>query len=372
MRSRVPVLAITAAILVAAAGYALTGKSEDNTLNTTKFTPFNIIAKEQVSPTAFIITIRCPGNVATENNAKVKAAWEHGLWSVEMKQPQLQIARHYTPLPPLLGAGEEGGDLRFLIRKMDSGEMSNYLFRLQVGQQVWLRGPHYGFDITKRMGDAKDVVFLAGGTGVAPALQIAHKLLDAPEDKTSGQKPSIRILWANRRDIDSLGRGELSGKATQRPPNATSDSLTNQIVELARRHGDSFQVSYFIDDERRFIGVKDVDAAMGYPGQSHRQAIFAATDKRCRWHSHEGLAATSDEDDKAAADSSCTCRPHNMPREPIGRNLLCVSGPDGFIEAYAGSKRWFGGREIQGPVLGMLGSKKRMDPRMDDWLVLKL
>ncbi|KAK6200545.1 hypothetical protein LQW54_009736 [Pestalotiopsis sp. IQ-011] len=371
-KSRKPVfLSIGAALVAGGAWYGVSSESEDDSLNHTKFTPFNIIAKEQVSPTAFIITIRCPETVAAKNNPKIKAAWQHGLWSVEMKQPQLQIARHYTPLPPLSDAQESTGQLRFLIRKMDSGEMSNYLFRLQVGDQVWLRGPHYGFDICKRMGEAKDVVFLAGGTGVAPALQIAHKLLDGTEQATSGQRPSVHILWANRKDIDSLGRTELHGKTKRASEPGVPNTLTAQIVELKRRHGDEFSVDYFVDDER-FMTYKDVNTAIGNKLAARRQPALAATDKRCRWHSHEGLAAISDEDDKAAKEVPCSCRPHNMPPEPIGRNILGVSGPDGFIEAFAGSKRWFGGREIQGPVLGLLGSMKRMDPKMDDWLILKL
>ncbi|KAH6652161.1 hypothetical protein BKA67DRAFT_573167 [Truncatella angustata] len=371
-KSKIPLLfSLTAAALGGAAYYALSGESEDDSLNGTKFTPFNIIAKEQVSPTAFIITIACPEKVATKNNAKIKAAWDHGLWSVEMKQPQLQIARHYTPLPPLNNARTDENNLRFLIRKMDSGEMSNYLARLQVGDQVWLRGPHYGFDVAKRMGDAKDVVFLAGGTGVAPALQIARKLLGDAEHAAGGRKPAIQILWANRRNIDSLGREALTGKAKRAADNTASDTLTKQIVEMKRGYGDSFNVQYFVDDEK-FITLQDVNAAVANQTGSEKRPFFAATDKRCRWHSHQGLATTSDEDDKDAGGSPCSCRPHNMPPEPIGRNLLCVSGPDGFIEAFAGPKRWFGGKEIQGPVLGLLGSMKRIDPKMDDWLVLKM
>ncbi|ETS80677.1 hypothetical protein PFICI_08206 [Pestalotiopsis fici W106-1] len=367
-KSRKPViLSVAAALVAGAAYYGFSSETEDDSLNSTKFTPFNIIAKEHVSPTAFIITIRCPDVLASKNNPKIMAAWQHGLWSVEMKQPQLQIARHYTPLPPLSDAQENAGELRFLIRKMGSGEMSNYLFRLQVGDQVWLRGPHYGFDISKRMGEAKDVVFLAGGTGVAPALQIVHKLLDGSQNTAPEQRPSVRILWANRRDIDSLGRKELHGKTKRSGDVGVPNSLTDQIVDLKQKYGDHFNIDYFVDDEK-FITHEDVNTAITL----RQQPALAATDKRCRWHSHEGLAATSDEDDKAAKDIACTCRRHNMPPEFIGRNILGVSGPDGFIEAYAGSKRWFGGREIQGPVLGLLGSMKRMDPKMDDWLVLKL
>jgi hypothetical protein len=141
---------------------------------------------------------------------------------------------------------------------------------------------------------------------------------------------------------------------------------------MKRRHGGNFNVDYFVDDEK-FIALKDIDAVMGNPLSSRKAPVFARADKSCRWHSHERIAAVSDEDDAAEADSSsCTCRSRRMPPEAIGRNLVCVSGPDGFIAAYAGPKRWFGGREIQGPAQGLLGTMKRLDPGMDDWLLLKL
>jgi ferredoxin-NADP reductase len=365
-----------AAILGAAGWYYVSAGSEDASLNDTKFTPFSIISREQLSSTAFILEIRCPEDVQARNAAKIQAAWNHGLWSVEMKQPQLQIARNYTPLPPLDGGEVSDGRLRFLVRKMDGGEMSNYLSRLQVGDQVWLRGPRYGFDVATRMRDATNVVFLAGGTGIAPALQITHKLL--PDSSTVGEaQRSVRILWANRNDEDSVARDELGNRKArtwtgQATPRNTS-SFSRQLVELKRRHGDSFHVDYFVDKER-FITSKDINTAMGKPTKS---PVFAVADKSCCWHSAERLAGVSEEEDalnapEGAGKSSCTCRSHKMPPEPVGRNLMCVSGPDGFIDAYAGSKRWFGGREIQGPVLGLLGALKRMDPRMDDWLVLKL
>ena len=56
-----------------------------------------------------------------------------------------------------------------------------------------------------------------------------------------------------------------------------------------------------------------------------------------------------------------------------GKNLLFVSGPDGFIEYFAGAKRWANGMELQGPVGGILGRLKAQFPEsMNDWLVLKL
>ncbi len=70
------------------------------------------------------------------------------------------------------------GLLRFLIRTVDGGEVSHYLARLGLGDTVELRGPHLGFDVPLRMGNAGQLVFLAGGTGIAPALQAIRAVLD--------------------------------------------------------------------------------------------------------------------------------------------------------------------------------------------------
>jgi len=61
---------------------------------------------------------------------------------------------------------------------------------------------------------------------------------------------------------------------------------------------------------------------------------------------------------------------HNGPEKASeygGQKLILVSGPDGFIEHWAGKKVWVGGHEAQGPLGGVLG---RLD--IKDWKVWKL
>lgn len=53
--------------------------------------------------------------------------------------------------------------------------------------------------------------------------------------------------------------------------------------------------------------------------------------------------------------------------EEPGSRLIIVSGPNGFIEHWAGKKIWAAGREVQGPLGGQLG---RMN--LGDWKVVKL
>ncbi|KAI0135686.1 hypothetical protein F4814DRAFT_32973 [Daldinia grandis] len=398
-------------------------------MNTTSFSPFTITAKEQVSPTAFVLSVRAdqsggdgPSSSSSPLLLLLRRPWDHGLWSVEVKQPQLQIARHYTPLPPL-SEGEEGNVLRFLIRKVEGGEMSTYLSKLRVGEKVWLRGPHLGFDVARRLGDTgRHVVFLAGGTGIAPALQVARRVL---EDDGSGEgngreKPTVSILWANRYAADALGRqqqqqqqqspqgsdtsnGQSSSSSSwlwrsatptpvptpsnttnQHPQTQTDSTLALQIRSLQLKHPSHFHISYYIDEERHFIEEQDLRLALTPSSSSSSSSSPSPSPSppspSCPWHSATQLPALPNDNDAARQAAPCTCLRATAQKTGAGAgaDLVCVSGPDGFVAAYAGAKRWFGGTERQGPVRGVLGQMmqdgggKAEGGLGRNWLVLKL
>ncbi|KAI1337496.1 Sucrase/ferredoxin-like-domain-containing protein [Xylariaceae sp. FL0016] len=389
---------------VAYAAFTLSGANNEKAgLNKLTFAAFTITSREQVSPTAFILNIRPSSSQSDgrdETAARIAEAWRHGLWSVEIKQPQLQIARHYTPLPPVTAVlsskdsdrnshsamqstsvgRDEPGELSFLIRKMDGGEMSNYLSKLLVGETIWLRGPHLGFDVPRRLGGARDVVFLAGGTGVAPALQLAWKLLDEGRE-ADGEKPYVSILWANRKGADALGRKKICTKRgwfglggsteTEDSDEAGSQtSLAREISELKKRHGEHFRMSYFVDDEKSSIGAKDLAASMSRSGPPSPD--IPPANPSCRWHSANTIRKLSgDSDSEGGTMSPCSCAQSAPVRRP-GARLLLVSGPDGFIEAYTGPKMWHEGNELQGDLRGLIGQMQAHQGKLDDWLVLKL
>ncbi|KAI1084140.1 hypothetical protein F5B20DRAFT_523810 [Whalleya microplaca] len=381
-----------------------TEESDDDIINRTDFSPFTIVSKEQVSPTAFILTVRAssPTSSSTPSpSPRIEEAWRHGLWSVEIKQPQLQIARHYTPLPPSPSSPSPStppSDLRFLVRKLDHGELSSYLSKQPVGAQLWLRGPHRGFDVARRLGAASDIVFVAGGTGIAPALQVAARLLEHRSDE---EKPRVSILWANRKAADALGRTQgqggrrgwwagLWGAPAEREEAAPSSesTLARQISALRANHPQHFQISYFVDEEGSFINAKDLTAALAPSLTSSSTAPstpnqLRPADPSCPWHSAVALQRLPDADDAGRASQSpspsslqCPCAqsPNAASDHGAGANLLCVSGPDGFVAAYAGPKRWHDGHEMQGAVQGLLGQIMRKRGKMEwgDWLVLKM
>ncbi|KAK3327889.1 hypothetical protein B0T19DRAFT_423070 [Cercophora scortea] len=360
-------------------------------LNPTTFVPFTITAREQVSPTSFILTVRplhardAPFFFLPDLHANkpiLTRAWEHGLWSVEIKQPQLQVARDYTPLPPLHNEAQndlETGVLRFLVRKLDGGEVSTYLSRLSVGDKIELRGPHLGFDLRARVGESeKDVVFLAGGTGIAPALQAARVLLGDGNDGT-GKRSRVSILWANRHRADCEGPG----------------GIISLLAEERQRHGDRLRYACTVDEEGTFINtgaiVKQTGMSSSLPSSSPGRWSWvpfsgnktppppstasdllpatAAGEDTCAYHSAKRLITMPARD--TPGEKGCTCA--EQQQQHWGKNLLMVSGPDGFIATFAGAKVWGAGEELQGPVGGVVGTLRKQNPRFwADWLVLKL
>ncbi len=286
-------------------------------LNPVTFTPFTLISKEPVSSTCSIFTLR------SSHDAEPREPNGARVWSVQIKQPQLQIARAYTPLPPSqVRSAEQSqptGEIRILIRKEPKGEVSGYLHDLSDGATVDIRGPNIEYVLPD---DVEEVVFLAGGTGIAPALQVAHSLLCLPSGERSDLGPRIHILWACRRREDCIGGrsthqnqqqsprkaywgsllGKDSGKATEPLPTAQSvkGRMVQELEAFQARHPDRISVDYFIDEEKTYVSPSDF------------QKLIVPRSARASSELHKTASASQ------------------------GRKLILVSGPDGFVAHFAG------------------------------------
>ncbi|KAJ0168150.1 hypothetical protein CTA2_9302 [Colletotrichum tanaceti] len=383
-----------------------------------KFVPFAVVAREQVSPTSFILTLKAPANKLPG----VASLWNvFDLWCVEVKQPQIQVAREFTPLPPPPdAAADEDDTLRLYVRAVRGGEVSTYLSRLSppspdgavAGDTVELRGPHGEFDLCSRLGGRGDrVVFVAGGTGIASALQAAHAVLPLP------RAPSMTIFWAVRsRDEIRRGGGSslptnpssslsssswnwswgwswnpFSGRSSEGPGSRSgirAEALTvgtedpspvsRELLALKEKYGDRLDVRVVIDQEGTAVRDSDLAASLTCrPGGPNTTTKTTHAVEGCRFHSqtaHLGMVDGAPNAGKRGLfrQSDCTCSSSATSAAP-GKNVFVVSGPEGFVEAYAGAKVWRDGGQLQGPVGGMLGALQRKNPdALKDWIVLKL
>ena len=307
-------------------------------LNPQHFLPFILTSREMVSSTCAIVTVlSVPKGQTTAN---VSEAWRRGVWSVQVIQPELQAARPYTPLPPTEGMDPQ--QIRLYVRLEPQGEVSTFLHTIYRGTIVHLRGPRVEYQVPE---DVDEILFLAGGTGIAPALQIAHTLFNH-RNKSTGKGPELRILWANRRREDSFnGHEPLSSQPTQdeRPqaasltqpekieeevtalPRPLQNRLAEEVESLRARHGGKVIVDYLVDEEGSYIT------------ESLLREYLSGSDQ--------------------------TVNQDGTPR----RKVVVISGPEGFVDIFAGPKTWRKGREIQGPLGGLL---KKINPQ--GWEIQKL
>ncbi|KAF2855051.1 hypothetical protein T440DRAFT_464362, partial [Plenodomus tracheiphilus IPT5] len=282
--------------------------STSTSLNPHTFTPYTLIDKQRVSSTSAIFTLR-NSNAGSEPES-VKQAWGKGVWSVQIKQPELQIARAYTPLPISGEENQDGGgdktrDMRLLIRQETGGEVSTYLHGLPVPSTLELRGPHVELQVAWE--EVEEVVFLAGGTGIAPAMQIARIL--------GGREGSrMDVFWANRRREECIGGGgderniAQSRKGWFRGVGGSRDA--GQQVVLANR----------FEDEGQGVIVKELDAlkALSSARKNELNVQYYVDEERTFIQPNE------------------IARRISQPREDAGSRLIIVSGPEGFLEYWAG------------------------------------
>ncbi|KAF0275249.1 hypothetical protein FOG50_03977 [Hanseniaspora uvarum] len=131
------------------------------------------------------------------------------LWSIQVKQPQIHVVRHYTPLPlkhidtddgsiqlKVLEDGDDSGKMMFYIKKYDNGEVARWISKLPIGDEIEIRGPYIDYQFPespedeicldrKFLNDENasstfsslkykpfDVNFFTGGTGIVTPLQL--------------------------------------------------------------------------------------------------------------------------------------------------------------------------------------------------------
>lgn len=112
----------------------------------------------------------------------------------------------------LLGIGEapisissspsrSNGTFELCVRQV--GDLTNAMHRLEPGQQLGVRGPFgHGFPIDKMKG--KDMLFVAGGLGLAPLRSLINQVLD-----NRGSFERVIILYGTKHPSEILFEEEL-------------------------------------------------------------------------------------------------------------------------------------------------------------------
>lgn len=115
-----------------------------------------------------------------------------------------EVVRYYTPVADR----ESKHCFQLVVKVDDKGVMSQYLDKLKPGDSIEFRGPMG--DFTYRPNKYSFIGMLAGGTGIAPMIQILRYSMQHPEDKTK-----FCLLYGCMADSDVLFRDEMNAMAAQ-------------------------------------------------------------------------------------------------------------------------------------------------------------
>ena len=128
------------------------GKGEDDRstlpLSKTRFSPTTLVSSEDTSKTTNMIQLQAPPAVSASLRDLPS------IWSVYVKDSDIQVERPYTPLEGI----SEDGLLSFWIRKYPHGEVGRWMHSKLVGDRIEIRGPERTW--TWREGEYDDIVMV--------------------------------------------------------------------------------------------------------------------------------------------------------------------------------------------------------------------
>ncbi|KIK65540.1 hypothetical protein GYMLUDRAFT_240062 [Collybiopsis luxurians FD-317 M1] len=273
--------------------------SNQEKLSPSHFTPCTITSSEPCGPNARLITL----SISQKFLPKPEERPFSSIWSIFVKDDDIQVERPYTPLE---GVDSEG-QMRFWIKRYPNGEVGRWLHSKKVGEEIEIRGPLQTW-LWKDDDVWDEVVMISGGTGIAPFYQLFNQVI------SRGVSPKTRFTLLH----SSRSQSELP------PP-----ELLSTLYSFAEEHSTRFRLRVFVDNLNA--------EANGTP-----QLNVGRIDKNAIVSSIRGTDPSA----------SSWMWPFKSPGKLDERKILfLVCGPEPMIAAIAGP---YGRNFSQGPIGGIL------------------
>ncbi|KAL1742424.1 hypothetical protein HDZ31DRAFT_84143 [Schizophyllum fasciatum] len=228
------------------------------------------------------------------------------IWSVFVKDDDIQVERPYTPLHGL----EKDGKMSFWIKKYPKGEVGRWLHGKAEGDRIEIRGPLTTWPWKDDAWD--EVVMISGGTGITPFVQLWSTVI------SSARSPNTRFtLLHSSPSSDELPPAEILGP----------------LASYASEHPERFNFRLFVDKDAKPLPYPSPQAMVPELGRINRIAVEKVINaNQVSWWKKPFVSSAS-------------------PETPQRRILFLVCGPEPMIGALAGP---YGRNFSQGPVGGVL------------------
>lgn len=117
----------------------------------------------------------------------------------------IPVFRPYTPVSD----NDVPGTVTFMVKKYPGGKGSGKMHSLKPGDSLLFK-PLAEFEY--KINEHKQMLFVAGGSGITPIYQLTRSILKNPDDKTQ-----ITLVYANNSEEDILLRKEFEDLEKQYP-----------------------------------------------------------------------------------------------------------------------------------------------------------
>lgn len=148
----------------------------------------------ELTPKAYkIIEVRKESNLEYTFKVETDITVEHGQF--------LQLSIPMVGEAPISVSGFGDGYLEFTIRSV--GKVTDNIFKLKAGDSIFLRGSYgKGWPVEKLQG--KNVIIVAGGTGVAPVRSLIQKLY-----REESYAKSVNLIFGFKDENSVLFKDDL-------------------------------------------------------------------------------------------------------------------------------------------------------------------
>ncbi|TRM68315.1 hypothetical protein BD626DRAFT_545452 [Schizophyllum amplum] len=233
------------------------------------------------------------------------------IWSVFIKDDDIQVERPYTPL---YGIDNEGR-MSFWVKKYPKGEVGRWLHGKTEGDRIEIRGPITTWPWQDGMWD--EVVMISGGTGITPFVQLWSTIISSPD-----HSPNTRFTLLHS-----------SPSSDELPP----AEVLSPLLAYAAERPERLKVQFFVDQDAKALPSLPPSAtpAVGRINRAALEKVLYPNGTGSSWWRRLFSTSTTSQEQQ------------NSQR----RVLFLVCGPEPMIGALAGP---YGRNFSQGPVGGVL------------------
>lgn len=212
--------------------------SDNALLWPTRFSPLTVTDSDECGPNSRLISIQIlPDDLPPSSDIRPTIP----IWSVYVKDDDIQVERPYTPLEGI----DVLGRMSFWIKKYPQGEVGKWLHSKRVGDEIEVRGPLVTWFWQEGKWDeivmvrsnqlrahvkANKTRKISGGTGIAPFYQLFHSVISQPSE--SRPKTRFTLLHASR-------------TAAELPP----PMIMEPLEKFAKTNPDDFKFEVFVSED---------------------------------------------------------------------------------------------------------------------------